>query len=59
MSNVTAWTAEVVQDGEDLALAFPPDMMEQLGWVPGDVIVWDTGESGKVVIARKARADEL
>lgn len=58
MSNVKTWTGHVVEDGEDLALVFPPEMIDDLGWKEGDTIVWDIDENNKVVLARKARPDE-
>lgn len=32
--------ANVIQDGEDLLLTFPPEMMEELGWKTGDTLEW-------------------
>lgn len=53
------WTGEVVEENGELFLVFPEEMVSQLGWEPGDTIVWDFPEGSKVVIARKARPDEL
>lgn len=55
MSNAKIYTGTVVEDGDDLALVFPPEMIEELGWNEGDTIVWDIDESNKVLIARKAK----
>jgi antitoxin component of MazEF toxin-antitoxin module len=59
MSDRKSWVGEVVEDGDDLALVFPPEMIEELGWKEGDTIVWDISETNKVILARKARSDEL
>jgi antitoxin component of MazEF toxin-antitoxin module len=59
MGDKKSWVGEVVEDGDDLALVFPPEMLEQLGWKEGDTIVWDISETSKVILARKARPNEL
>lgn len=30
----------VIEEGEDLVLPFPDDLMETMGWKPGDVLEW-------------------
>lgn len=55
----TTWTGKVVEEDGELLLVFPEEMIESLGWTPGDTIVWDMQPGSKVVIARKAREDEL
>jgi antitoxin component of MazEF toxin-antitoxin module len=56
MSNTkTIYTGTVVEDGDDLALVFPPEMLEELGWIEGDTIVWDIDENNRVLIARKKK----
>lgn len=58
MSNAKIYTGTVVEDGEDLALVFPPEMLEELGWTEGDTIVWDIDEKNRVLIARKEKPEE-
>lgn len=53
------WTGEVIEENGELLLVFPPEMMADLGWEPGDTIVWDMPDDGRVLIARKARPDDL
>jgi len=53
------YTGHVIEENGELMLVFPANMMEELGWKPGDTIVWDMPEDGQVLIARKAREDEL
>lgn len=57
--DVRSWVVQVVEDGEDLALVFPPEMLGELGWKEGDTVVWDINEKDGVICARKARPDEL
>lgn len=52
------YTGTTVEENGEIQLVFPAEMMEELGWAPGDVIVWDMAEDGSVLIARKARPDE-
>lgn len=57
MTNRT-YVADVIEENGELMLQFPPEMLEELDWHPGDTIVWDEDESGNIVV-RKARPDEL
>lgn len=59
MDGKMTWTGTVVEDGEDLALVFPPEMLEALGWHEGDTIVWDLSEDGKVLMVKKERPDAI
>ncbi len=47
------WTAYVKQDGDDLILPLPDDLLEELGWQIGDVLVWDVKEDGTVILSKK------
>lgn len=57
MSNKT-YIADVIEENGELMLQFPPEMLEDLGWQPGDTIVWDDDENGNIIV-RKAKPDEL
>lgn len=35
------WTVTVVEDGDDLVLPLPEDMLETLGWNTGDTLKWE------------------
>lgn len=51
-----SWTAEILEDPEDsesLILQFPDEMLAQLGWKPGDTLVWDLQENGSITISKK------
>lgn len=50
------WTVELLEDPEDsesLMLNFPDEMLEQAGWKPGDVLVWNIEENGTISITKK------
>lgn len=57
MNVLNTWVGTVIEDGDDLALVFPAEMLEALGWEEGDNIVWDVSEDGKALIARKEKPD--
>ena len=40
------WTVTVDQDGDDLVLPLPEDMLAAVGWGPGDVLKWEEGKDG-------------
>lgn len=53
--NSKVYTGEVVEgENGDLMLQFSPTMLEELGWEPGDTIVWDMAADGTALLARKA-----
>jgi hypothetical protein len=39
-SDNLTWQGEVVQEGEDLLLTLPEDLLKQLDWKTGDVLQW-------------------
>ena len=47
------WTAYVEQDGEDLVLPLPDDLLGELGWKTGDTLIWDLREDGSIVLTKK------
>lgn len=49
----SSWTITLEEDGEDLILPFPPDLLEQTGWKEGDVLLWDMKEDGRIVLSKK------
>ncbi len=57
MTNKT-YVADVIEENGELMLQFPPEMLDELGWQPGDTIVWDDDENGNIIV-RKAKPDEL
>lgn len=51
----TKWTVHLEEDPEtgDLILPFPPDMLAQVGWDCGDVIVWNRDDHGNFILSKK------
>ena len=50
----THWTAYVEQDGDDVILPLPTDLLDQLGWKDGDVLVWDIDNTtGAVTLTKR------
>ena len=35
------YTAYVQQEGDDLILPLPDELLEEVGWREGDVLVWE------------------
>ena len=42
----TSYTLPLEQDGDDLVLSFPMEVMEQLNWHDGDVLKWEDNGDG-------------
>ena len=43
--SLKSWTVSIEQDGEDLVLPLPQDMLDEVGWKPGDNLEWvDRGD---------------
>ena len=47
------WTVTVDQDGDDLILPLPEDMLASVGWGPGDVLKWEEGKDGTWILRKK------
>lgn len=48
------WTAYLHADGDDVILPFPEELIEQLGWRVGDVLVWNVDhQTGHVTLTKK------
>lgn len=48
------YTAYVQQDGDDLILPLPDELLNQLGWKEGDVLLWEVNElTGQVTLRKK------
>jgi hypothetical protein len=35
------WVVELIEDGEDLILQFPEEVIEITGWKEGDELLWE------------------
>ena len=47
------FTLTVEQDGEELVLSFPVDLLNQMGWDIGDTLLWETTDNGYVSVHKK------
>jgi len=51
--NLKSWTVIVQQDGEDLILPLPQEMLDEVGWNPGDNLQWVDRGDGTWEIRKK------
>ena len=49
----TTYTVTLDEDGEDLILPLPDEVLDKLGWEDGCVIEWLVDEEDNTVIIRK------
>lgn len=47
------WTAYVQQDGDDLVVPIPDELLQEIGWRPGDILQWNIQENGSIIISKK------
>ena len=50
---MSTWTITLEEDGEDLILPFPPDLLEETGWKEGDTLVWTVRDDGSIILSKK------
>jgi hypothetical protein len=50
-----SWTITLEEDPEtnELILPFPPDLLEEAGWVEGDTLEWTDLKDGSWSLAKK------
>lgn len=51
--NVKRFTVPIIEVDGDLAVEFPDELMDNVGWKVGDTIQWDIQPDGLVVISKK------
>lgn len=44
------FVCKVEKDGADLVLLFEPEMIGELGWDEGDIIVFETQPNGSIIL---------
>ena len=54
----TTYTVTLDEDGEDLILPLPDEVLDKLGWEDGCVIEWLVDEEDNTVIIRKVDEDD-
>lgn len=53
MTKVKTWSVMIEEEGEDLILPFPQDMLDEIGWKPGDNLEWVDRGDGTWEIRKK------
>lgn len=53
MTKVKTWTAIIEEEGEDLILPIPQEMLDEVGWLPGDNLEWYDRGDGTWEIRKK------
>lgn len=43
---VNSWTVILEEDGDDLVMPLPQELLDQVGWLPGDTLLWQTEDNG-------------
>jgi bifunctional DNA-binding transcriptional regulator/antitoxin component of YhaV-PrlF toxin-antitoxin module len=49
---MTQYTAILLEDGDDVILPFPPELLETLGWKEGDTLTWIDNQDGSWTIKK-------
>ena len=49
----TSYTVTLEDDGEELILPIPDEMLDELGWEDGCMLEWDINEEDNTIIIRK------
>ena len=55
MTETNRWIATVEEDPEtkELVIPFSPDMLAQVGWDFGDIILWKDNQNGSFTLTKK------
>ena len=46
MTNTSTWTVTVIEDGDDVILPFPDELLASTGWQEGDTLTWIDNNDG-------------
>ena len=52
------YTVEIIEEGDDVILPLPPEMLEELGWKEEDILVWTDNKDGSWSLSKKDTGDE-
>jgi hypothetical protein len=55
-TNITnSWTVTLEEDPDtkELLMPFPPDLLSQMGWDFGDVLIWKDNNDGSFCLTKK------
>ena len=58
---MSKWTITVEEDPEtgELILPFPEDMLSEVGWKPGDTLIWTDLKNGSWSLTKKEIENEI
>jgi len=52
------YTVELIEDGDDLILPFPQEVLDTLGWKEDDILTWEIqNDTRKVILSKKDTND--
>lgn len=59
MTDTNRWIVTVEEDPEtkELVIPFSPDMLAQVGWDFGDIILWKDNQNGSFTLTKKEVTD--
>jgi hypothetical protein len=59
MTENKRWTVTVEEDPEtkELVIPFSPDMLAQVGWDFGDIILWKDNQNGSFTLSKQKVTD--
>jgi hypothetical protein len=53
------WTIDLIEDGDDLILTIPDEIMQEQGWAMGDMLQWyDNGDGSWSISKKEIEFDE-
>jgi hypothetical protein len=56
--NLKRWTVTLIEDGEDLILPLPEELLAEVGWKPGDNLQWiDRGDGTWEIRQKNEQSD--
>ena len=47
------YTVELVEDGEEVVLPLPQELLDELKWNEGDTLIWSVKDNNSVTLAKK------
>ena len=53
----TSYTVTLDEDGDDVILPIPDEVMDSLGWNDGDMLEWIVNEEDNTIIIKKVTDD--
>ena len=54
-TQVTSFTVTLEEDGDDVVMPIPEDILKSLDWNEGDLLEWDINDKDNTIILRKAQ----